>query len=543
MIQTMKKKVAHHSAHNTRWLASLIAMLAVLNVEAQNSEHLPRLVVNILVDQLRTDYMEAFVPLYGEGGFKRLMADGRYFSDAQVPFRGPDRASAAASLTTGAVPYDHGIVSAMWLSRETLQPVFCVDDVRYRGHQTFEKTSPCYLLTTTISDELELATGECSVVYSIAPEREMAVLMAGHVADGAFWLNEENGSWCGTNYYGEYPNWASAYEHQYALGKKIGRLAWEPVYGGGLHTFHYFQGSVDEKSTDFKHTFDGDGRFRSFKNSALVNEETVNFVKRCLENSYIARDYVPDLLNIGLYAGNYEHQSVLRCPSEMQDTYVRLDRALEDLITSVETIAGKGQALFILSSTGYADSDADDIDFGKYRIPSGTFSMQRASMLLNMYLTALFGQAQYIDGTRDQQIYLNRKLMEQRQLNSNEVLARCEEFLSQMAGVRDVYTSSRLTMGAWVKGLDRVRSSWNINRSGDILLEVNPGWKIVNEDNTEYVNQGEAYLSYPLFFMGADIAPDRIGTPVSTAAIAPTLARCLRIRAPNGSREAPLVLK
>lgn len=539
----MKKNVIHHPSHNTRWLTSLIAMLAVLNVEAQNSAHLPRLVVNILVDQLRTDYMEAFVPLYGEGGFKRLMADGRYFSDAQVPFRDPDRASAAASLVTGAVPYDHGIVNTMWLSRETLQPVFCVDDVRYRGHQTFEKTSPCYLLTTTISDELELATGECSVIYSIAPEREMAVLMAGHVADGAFWLNEETGSWCGTNYYGDYPNWASAYERQYSLGKKIGRLTWEPVYDGGLHSFHYFQGAFDEKSTNFKHSFEGDGRFRSFKNSALVNEETVNFVKRCLENSYIARDYVPDLLNIGLYAGNYEHQSVLRCPSEMQDTYVRLDRALEDLMTSVETITGKGQAMFILSSTGYADSDADDINFSKYRIPSGTFSMQRASMLLNMYLTALFGQAQYIDGTRDQQFYLNRKLLEQRQLNSNEVLARCEEFLSQMAGVRDVYTSSRLTMGAWVKGLDHVRSSWNINRSGDILLEVNPGWKIVNEDNTEYVNQGEAYLSYPMFFLGGETLPARIGTPVSTAAIAPTLARCLRIRAPNGSREAPLVLK
>ena len=169
--------------------------------------------------------------------------------------------------------------------------------------------------------------------------------------------------------------------------------------------------------------------------------------------------------------------------------------------------------------------------------------MQRASMLLNVYLSAIFGQAKYIDGTRDQQIYLNHKLIEQRQLNRNDVLARAEEFLSQMAGVRDVYTSSRLTMGAWVKGLDRVRSAWNISRSGDILIEVNPGWKIISENNTETVNQGEAYLSYPLFIMGPGVAPGRISTQVSTAAVAPTLARCLRIRAPNGSREAPLVLK
>ena len=518
-------------------------MMALMTVEAQPSAELPRMVVNILVDQLRTDYLEAFVPLYGEDGFKRLMSEARYFADAQVPFRGPDRASSAACLSTGAVPYDNGIPSQSWLSRETLQPVFCVDDNRYAGYQTFEQTSPGYLRTTTVSDELELATGQISKVYSIAAEREMAVLMAGHVADGAFWINDQTGSWCSTSYYGAYPDWAISYERNASLAKRIGKAVWEPVYDGGLYSFHYFQGAVDGKSTDFKHTFTGDGRYRSFKNSALVNEETVNFVKRCLEASYIGRDYVPDLLNVGLYAGNYDHQSVLCCPSEMQDTYVRLDRVLADLMNSVDMIAGKGNVLFVLSSTGYTDSDAGDIDFARHRIPSGTFSMERASMLLNMYLSALFGQEQYIDGTRNQQIYLNRKLLEQRQINQYELLTRCEEFLSQMEGVRDVYTSSRLTTGAWVKGLDRVRAGWNIHRSGDIVIEVNPGWKIVNENQAEYVNQGEAYLSYPLFVMGADVAAERITQPVSTAAIAPMLARCLRIRAPNGSREAPLVLQ
>ena len=169
--------------------------------------------------------------------------------------------------------------------------------------------------------------------------------------------------------------------------------------------------------------------------------------------------------------------------------------------------------------------------------------MQRASMLLNMYLAALYGQAQFVEATYNQQIYLDHKLIEQKQLNLNEVLARAEEFLSQMDGVRDIFTSQRLALGAWVKGLDRIRSGWNSARSGDILVEVNPGWRIVSEQNTEYVNQGEPYLSYPLFFMGADVSTERIVSQVSTAAVAPTLSRCLRIRAPNGSREMPLVIK
>ncbi len=540
----MKPDTPHiHAAYAGRLLTSLVALLSIVSVEAQSTSNDPRIVVNILVDQLRTDYLEAFAPLYREGGFKRLMSEARYFSDAQVPFRGPDRASAAACLSTGAVPYDNGIPSLTWLSRETLQPVFCVDDNKYQGIQTFEKTSPCYLLTTSLSDELELATGHRASIYSIAAEREMAVLMAGHVANGAFWINDQTGDWCSSSYYGEFPKWVTVNDRITPLSKRIGKMTWEPTYDGGLYTFHYFQGVVDGKSTDFKHEFSGDDRYRKFKNSALVNEETVEFAKLCLENTFMGRDYVPDFLHVALYAGNWDHQSVLRCPSEMQDTYVRLDQVLADLINSVESLAGKGNCLFVLSSTGYTDSDADDIDFAKHRIPSGSFSMQRASMLLNVYLSAIFGQAKYIDGTRDQQIYLNHKLIEQRQLNRNDVLARAEEFLSQMAGVRDVYTSSRLTMGAWVKGLDRVRSAWNISRSGDILIEVNPGWKIISENNTETVNQGEAYLSYPLFIMGPGVAPGRISTQVSTAAVAPTLARCLRIRAPNGSREAPLVLK
>ncbi|MBQ8937326.1 MAG: alkaline phosphatase family protein, partial [Bacteroidaceae bacterium] len=259
--------------------------------------------------------------------------------------------------------------------------------------------------------------------------------------------------------------------------------------------------------------------------------------------SGIGGDAVPDLLNVGLYAGNYEPQSIFRSPSELQDIYVRLDLALAHIFSSVEQVVKREDVLYVVSSTGYADSDADDIDFAGNRIPSGTFSMQRASMLLNMYLTALYGQAQFVESTYNQQIYLDHKLIEQKQLNLNDVLARAEEFLSQMDGVRDVYTSQRLALGAWVKGLDRVRSGWNSARSGDIIIDVNPGWRIQSEQGSEYVNQGEPYLSYPLFFMAPDVRVERLSAPVSTAAVAPTLARCLRIRAPNGSREMPLVIK
>ena len=518
-------------------------MMALASANAQATSGLPRLVVNILVDQLRTDYLEAFAPLYGEGGLKRLMTEARYYADVQQPFRAPDRASATACLSTGAAPYDNGIPALSWLSRKTLQPVFCVDDPEFAGQQTAQKSSPRHLLTTALSDELEMATGQKSVVYSICPERDMAVLLAGHAADGAFWMNDENGSWCGTSFYGTYPYWAEVYERMSPLSHRIGKLVWEPLYEGGVTAFHYFHSVADTKGRDFRHQFTGAQRYRQLKNTALVNDEVVEFVHRCLEGSDIGKDYLTDLLHVGLYAGNYDHQSVVSHPSEMQDTYARLDRALAQLFEDIEKIVGRQNVLYVVSSTGYADSDADDIDFQRLRIPTGTFSMQRASMLLNVYLTAVYGQAQWVEGVHGNQLYLDRKLIEQRQMNLNEVLDRAEDFLSQMEGVRGIYSASRLVVGEGAQGLERVRAGWNASRSGDLVIEVNPGWRIAGADGSEHVNQGDSYLSFPLFFLGPDVRTERISAPVSTAAVAPTLARCLHIRAPNGSTEAPLVLK
>lgn len=514
----------------------------MMSAEAQTPE-VPRLVVNILVDQLRTDYMEAFTSLYGEGGFRRLMTEARFYADVQHPFSSADRASGTATLATGTWPADHGIVSLTWLSRATLQPIFCVDDARFKGLQTLDRSSAVHLLTTTLSDELEQATGRRSVVYSICPERDMAVLLSGHAADGAFWIDDQTGSWCGTSYYGDYPSWASVYERIDPLGARLGRLEWTPRYEGAEPAFHYYHSAPADRAKVFSHKFTGDRRVRQFKASALVNDEVCRFVDRCLEGSLVGRDYVPDLLNVGLYAANFDHQSVADYPAELQDTYVKLDSALSRIITSAERIVGRGRVLFVLTSTGYADNDADGRQLELLNIPTGQFDTDKASMLLNMYLGAIFGQAQYVEGARDAQIYLDHKQIEQKQLKMVDVLARCEEFLVQMAGVRDVYTSQRLLLSPWGTEVGRLRAGWNATVSGDILIDLLPGWRLLNKQQTESRPSGQPYISYPLFFLGPNITQARLSAPVSSVVVSPTLSRCLRIRAPNASREAPLNLK
>jgi len=146
-------------------LTLLSTLTFVVAAQAQTIGSAPRLVVNIMIDQLRSDYLEAFAPLYGEGGFKRLMGEGRVYTNVSYPFSPIDRASAVASIVSGTTPYYNSIVGSQWLSKETLRPVYCVDDSKSVGLQTNKGSSPQNLSVSVIGDELKVATAGRAVVY------------------------------------------------------------------------------------------------------------------------------------------------------------------------------------------------------------------------------------------------------------------------------------------------------------------------------------------------------------------------------------------
>lgn len=505
------------------------------NVEAQTAAPVPRLVVSVMVDQLRTDYMEAFSSLFGADGFNRMLREGRSYVDVSYPFSNIDRASAVACVMTGAVPHENGIVGERWMDRKTLLPVFCVDDASCQGWLTSGKYSPAMLNVSTITDELKVATNGRALVYSIAPEPDAAILSAGHAADGAFWIDDASGQWSSTSYYGEYPNWALAYEASERLSSRISDLSWTPI-SSIVGNFNYFISPEEGKA--FRHTFSGDRKFRDFKTSACVNDEVNRFVRHCLDNTDMGRDRVTDFLAVTYYAGTFGHKPVAECPVELQDTYVRLDLKLAELLAMLEKKVGKGNFLVVLTSTGYTDNEITD--FSKYRIPTGTFSMTRASALLNMYLMAVYGQGRYVETEFGSQLFLNRKLIEDKQLILSDVLARSQSFLLQMAGVKDVYTSERLALSTGMPDMRRLRNSFNQMRSGDIFIEVSPGWKMVNEDTQEQTLERASYVGFPIFFFGCNVRPETVKVPVTVDCIAPTVARFMRIRAPNACSTAPL---
>lgn len=512
-----------------------MAIMAVLPAEAQTAPEVPRLVVNIVIDQLRTDYMDAFLPLYGEKGFKRLLREGRVYRQAEYPFAAPDRASAIASLMCGNSPYEHGIVGMRWLDRKTLQPVHCVDDRSVKGLLTTEQSSCANLAVSTLTDELKVATEGKGLVFSIAPYRDAAVLSAGHAADGCFWMNDMTGQWCSSDYYGQFPQWALAYNTGSGLKDRIASIKWEPT-NDFVGNFNYFvSGGI---RSPFKHSFTGERKVRELKESAMVNDEVNRFAQFCMKSTTLGVDDVTDFLSLTYYAGNYLRKGVDECPIELQDTYVRLDNNLSELISFIEQKVGTGKTLYVVTSTGCCDEHATNLT--PYRIPTGTFNITRARLLLNMYLIAVYGQGDYVETALGNQLYLNLKLLENRALNQAEVLERSQDFLMQLAGVRDVYTSQRLLQGAGTPAIARLRNAHNPRVSGDILIQVSPGWHLINEDTHEDHISRASYMGFPLIFLGTNIKSEIINTPVTIDHVAPTVAQAIRIRAPNGCEARPL---
>ncbi len=448
----------------------------------QTLQPAPKLVVNITIDQLRTDYIEAFSPLYGQNGFRKLLSEGRVYEAASYDFAPVDRASAVASVSTGTTPYYNNIVGTQWLDRSSLRPVFCVDDPKY-------STSPGRLSTSTIGDELKVATNGSSLVYALAPARDAAVLSAGHAADGAVWIDDKQGVLTTTDYYpAKVRKWLEAYNAVYS------------------------QRATDDRT----------------KNLAVAHA-----AEACVTENALGRDGNTDYLAVTLSA---KGRNATNWQTDMEGVYTKLDALLASLIGGIEKQVGKQNVLFMITSTGYTDEE--NVDYSKYRIPTGTFYINRTANLLNIYLGAVYGQGKYVETCFHNEIYLNHKLIEQKRLSLSEMLGRCQEFLIQNSGVRDVYTTDRLLSGN--ADVRKLRNGHHPSVSGDIIVEVASGWQLYNEDNQEKYTSRSSFVPFPIIFYGAGTKAEHINSPVTVERIAPTIAKAIRIRAPNACKAEPL---
>lgn len=444
-----------------------LAALSGTAINAQTLKQAPRLVVNIAIDQLRNDYIEQFSPFYSPNGFKKLLGKGRVYESAEYSFSPVDQASAIATIATGTSPEYHHIISEQWVSRKTLLPVFCVDDSKHGS-------SPSMMASSTITDELKVSTNGAAIVFGIAADKEAAILSAGHAADGALWIDEHTNAW---------------------------------------RTSSYYPGKTNKQLRAFANL-----RPRPHKEKALANDDVVNASLDFINNNAMGVDENTDYLAITLSAGS-DHSK--RIKNEMERIYLGLDKNLSKLISRIEQNIGAKHVLFILTSTGY--SQEPEIDFKKYRIPTGTLNVKRTANLLNMYLGAVYGEHRYIDTFYRNQIYLDHNLLEQKHLSLTEIKTRSRDFLTQLSGVHDVHDGN-----------------YDTSICGDLIIEAAPGWKVYNEDTGNYYYSRAAFVPFPIIFYGTGVEPKRIYQRVTTDRIAPTIAKSIQIRAPNACKVAPL---
>jgi len=516
-----------------KWLASLIAILAVHGSQAQQTADPPKLVISIVVDQLRGDYLQYLSPTFGERGFKRLMNEGLVYHRLEFKFPNIGTATSIATIYTGTYPYYHGIVADKNYDFETRREVSVIHDDAYLGNYTTNHFSPLALLSSTLGDELKIASGGHSDVFAIAPDAEEALLSAGKYADAAFWLDDSNGKWATTTYYKNIPWYVDRYNTSQAIGNTPEKI-WTPALSS-YNGFPYSQNTTPFRYTFSKGEYD---RFIRVKQSPLINTEITDLAAAFFEYEDLGKRTYPDFLAITYYAGNYKYGN--RNDDfgwEIQDIYYRLDKEIERLLDLADKKVGLKNTLVILTSTGYYDSAVKLPEGFK---PQGQFYPDRCTSLLNMYLMAIYGSGNWVEGYYNEQIYLNKKLIENQNVKWDEILQKAAGFVAKFSGVQEVTTAQQWFVDDAGRSVE-FRRGMNKKISGDIFIELQPGWSVMNDNQnnkTDYT-RNKAILS-PLFIFGGNIRKEQVYREVRATEIAPSVAFILRIRPPNAAQEAPL---
>jgi hypothetical protein len=502
-------------------------------LHAQQTGETPQLVVSIIVDQLRGDYLQYFSSTFGEKGFKRLMNEGLMYHSIEFGFPNVGEAASIASIYTGTYPYYNGITGDYKYDFSKNREVSIVSDDNYLGNYTSDKLSPLAVLASTVGDELRIASQGKSEVYAIAPNAAGAIISGGKYANGVFWLDNYNGKWATSTYYKEIAWYIDRYNMYEAIGNYPDRI-WTQSYS------HYIAFPYSKQTTPFSYNFpktDKD-RYLKIKQTPLINTEVTNLANKFLESANLGADANPDLLAITYYAGNYKSGlNPEEYSYEIQDIYYQLDKELERLFDVIDRKVGIKHTLIVLTSTGYYDSTAQPSSEFK---PAGEFHPNRCTALLNMYLMAIYGQGNWVNAYYNYQIYLNKKLAEEKQIKWQELVQNAAGFVAQFSGVQDVTTAGQWMVDDTGRSAD-FRRGMNTKLSGDIFIELQPGWTIINEANplTKEYNRNQAILS-PLFIFGSYVKKENIYRRIKASEIAPTLSYILRIRPPNACRDLPL---
>jgi len=502
----------------------------------------PKLVVVISVDQMRTDYLSRYWNKFQSGGFKRLVNEGAVCSNAQLDLHVQKISTGTATLFTGVYPAAHGIVNDTWYDRLKKKEINCIADDYFItvGSDSKEgERSAAKLLSPTIGDLIKINTRNKSKVYSVAMNDVSAVLSAGHAANGAYWFDTQNGNMISSSYYVDvFPEWVRQFnEKQFA--KTYTQRTWttllpiksyeesvgddyvlEKGYFDQLNTFPYNLKKIKDKTENYKF----------LKTTPYGNSIVKDFAINLMIAEKLGNDEYPDFLAVTFSSMDYENSSFGPASVEMEDTYLRLDQDIALMLDHLDKALGKGNSLVVLTSSC---SSVYPVDYLKeeFNMPVGTFSPESAIALLKSFLNITFGQGNWIEVIGDQQIYFNHELLEKKNIPLQDIQTKTANFINQFEGIKIALPSTSFEQGDYTKGqLAVIANSYNFKRSGDVLYLLEDGWQPVFKYQKTIYNDNS---NIPFILHGNSIKRSQIRGKTYGEDLVPTILEILHMPIPD----------
>lgn len=507
----------------------------------------PRLIITIVVDQMRFDFINRYWDRFGENGIRKIVGSGTFCKNASYSYLINETAVGHSTISTGAIPAHHGIISNNWYNSLRDQVVYCVDDDRVRtvgGSPESGRYSPENLLSTTIGDEIKLAGNSRPKVIGIALDNSSAILSAGHTADYAFWYDDKTGNWISSSYYTDsLPGWVSEFNEK-KLAEAYLTQTWEPLlplkdYTASGSDTSEFEFGLDGRSI-FPYDLDrisGPKRkprnYGVLKSTPFGNVLTGDFAIATVLNEELGQDDYTDYLAIGFSANEYIGKDFGTNSVEVEDAMLRLDVEIAHFLEFIDQYVGIQNTLIILTSDhGLAYSPAF---LASKHIPSGDFNPYSSLSLLGSYLNAIYGKGDWVRYYYAQQIYLNHELIEASGIPFQEIQEHTAQFMIQFEGVVNAVTSYTLQTSNFSEGIFyRMQNGYHQKRSGDVIINLAPGWlEKQNGDSYHSSYMGDNHV--PLAWYGWKIKRSTLTRPVSMIDIAPTISYFLDISRPNVS--------
>ncbi|GAA4422458.1 alkaline phosphatase family protein [Pontibacter saemangeumensis] len=514
----------------------------------------PKLVVGIVVDQMRYDYLYRYWDKYGDEGFRKLVKQGFNFKNNQYSYVPTYTGPGHASVYTGSVPALNGIIGNNWYSREQNRMVYCVEDetVNTVGSTSDAgKMSPANLITTTITDELRLATNMGSKVIGVSLKDRGSILPAGHLGNGAYWFDSPTGNWITSTYYRtDLPQWVQEFNNQKYPDQYLSQ-PWNTL----LPLEAYTESSADDVA--WEETLPGEQKpvfphnlpairakdYELLRSVPGGNTITKDFALAALRGENLGKGNFTDFLAVSFSTIDYIGHKFGPNSVEAEDAFLRLDAEIGELISEIEQEVGKGEVLFFLT----ADHGAAHVPafLKEKKVPSGVASSKILRDSTEAYLDKLYGSGDWVEHYTNQQVYLNRELIDSKKLNLLDVQQRVAVYVMRHEGVMRAVAASALQGANWGQGLmSLVENGYNAQRSGDVIILLEPGWF---EGYGSAAPKGTTHGSYsnydthvPLVWYGWNVNPGESAVPTEIADIAPTIAAWLYIQEPNGSVGRPL---